>query len=215
MAAAYRLNCPATSALPSPVAIDVQLEIRSGIGMLTEPQREHVRLATRTAQVISISLAAGVIFFAAVVLSLTGQKPPAGAPQVPILSYAAVAIALVAMVMRLIVPGMLAARTRSAVVQRDTARVPQPTLANTAELGDIAPLMGVFQTKVIVGTALLEGAAFFCLVAYLIERQPSSLVVAGVLFCLLIGQIPTVGRTMTWIESELVSIGQMRALERS
>lgn len=183
--------------------------------MLTEPQREHVRLATRTTQIISTALTGGVAFFAAIVLVLSTQQPRGDAPAVPILTYAAAGVALLAVVLRTVVPGLIAAQARQAIVNRDASRVPQPAVHNAAELGDVAPLMGMFQTRLIVGAALLEGGAFFCLVAYLLERQPLALIAAGVLFCFLLGQFPSVARVTGWIETELSTVDQLRQLDRS
>jgi hypothetical protein len=83
-------------------------------------------------------------------------------------------------------------------------------VANAAELGDVLPLSGVYQTRLIIGCAMIEGAAFFCLIAYLLERRPLSLIVAGVLLLLLISQIPTVSKVESWVESELSTINQLR-----
>jgi hypothetical protein len=181
--------------------------------MLTDPQREHIKMAARTMQIIAGALAAGVVIFLAIVLFLTSQRAvgPAGDS---FLTYIAAAYSLAAIMAWAIVPSVIGGRMRQSIVDRNASQWTMK-LANAAELGDALPLTSVYQTRLIVGCALLEGAAFFCLVAYLLEQQPMGLIIAGVLLLLLLSQVPTVPRLESWVEGELATIDQLRLMRRT
>ena len=54
-------------------------------------------------------------------------------------------------------------------------------------------LIGLLQTKIIVASAILEGAVFFLLIAYMAEHSMLSVSAAVVLLLLLVAQMPTSG----------------------
>jgi hypothetical protein len=85
-------------------------------------------------------------------------------------------------------------------------------LPNAAELGDIAPLAAIFQTRTITGAALLQGAAFFACVAYLVEHQQAVLIVAGALLLMIASKFPTVSGLESSIESDAATAQQLRQL---
>jgi hypothetical protein len=67
----------------------------------------------------------------------------------------------------------------------------------------VRPLAATYQTLLIIRCALLEGAAFFSLVAYMIERQPIAIGAAVVLLVALLANFPTASRLEAWIEAKL------------
>ena len=75
---------------------------------------------------------------------------------------------------------------------------------------DAGKLLAVYQTALIIGAALLEGATFFLAIAYFLEGQILSLIVAGVLMGLLVARFPTRSRVAGWIDRELERIDQER-----
>ena len=77
-----------------------------------------------------------------------------------------------------------------------------------ARTGDAGRLMQLLLTKTIVGCALLEGATFLLLVAYLAEGHIASLWCAAVLILAVAAHLPTRWGVVAWIE------GQLRRLER-
>ena len=70
-----------------------------------------------------------------------------------------------------------------------------------------------FQTVLIIRSALLEGGTFFALIAFMLERQAPSLVVAGVLILALVSGLPTRSKVEEAIESERRQIEQLRQME--
>ena len=186
--------------------------------MLTNPQREYLKLAARTMQIIVAALAAGVgTFFAIVLISSPKGQPAAGAPVEPLIAYLAAAFALAAIIVWAVMPRVIAGRIRQAIV--DGKPVPAAGLSGNLPMTDerlqISPLVTMYQTPLIIGSAILEGAALFNLIAYMIERQQMSLIVAGALLLLMLSQIPTVSRLEAWVEGELATIDQLRLLRRT
>jgi hypothetical protein len=182
--------------------------------MLTDPQREYVRKVTLTLQIIVAALAGGALMFLAVVVYTVSQNPPAAARDSYIITYAAFAFAVVAGIASLIVPSLVGGRARNSLIDKDVSNWGLvKNLPNLAELGEVAPLAAIYQTRTIIGAALCEGAAFFACVAYQIEHQRSVLFVAVVLLLMIARHIPTVSGLESWIESELATIQQMRQLK--
>ena len=64
-------------------------------------------------------------------------------------------------------------------------------------------LIDLLQTKIIVAGAILEGAVFFLLIAYMAEHSMLCLSAAVVLLLLLVAQMPTSGRATYWVEDQL------------
>lgn len=124
----------------------------------------------RTVQIIAGALMLGVIAFG-VVAAVMVQGRAAGDP---LLAYVAAGFAVFALVLRSLLPNLMAG----------------------AE-GD-AP--AIYQTQTIVRYALLEGAALFNLVAYLIAAQWWSVAVAGVLLAAMGFGFPTRGKYETWLQ---------------
>ena len=134
----------------------------------------------RALQIITGSLVMGVLLLAAIaVVGLGVLAPP---PQGLILSGIGVVFAVAAFVMHLVVP---------AIIARQQAR--------SAE-GDA--LHGIYQQKTIVGLAILEGAAFFNLVALIVEHNWWSLAIAGGLVFWMLAMFPTKTSVDQWVETQ-------------
>lgn len=143
----------------------------------------HPQSMIRTCQIITGALIAGVVIFALVALIISPERP---APQ-PFIAYVAILVAAQLVVLRFFIPSLVVkARLKDAKVN-----------ARNFPLTQLPPL---FQTKLIVGLGLLEGAAFFNLVAYLLERQWFSIVTAGVMLLLLVMMFPTLNKYERWVD---------------
>lgn len=135
------------------------------------------------AQIIVASLMMGVILFAAVVLI----TPPQPAGDMAVLEYAALGAAGLLLAARAVVPGLLA-----------SAQVRQVMPTNPADLRQ--PLAGVYMSRTIIGGALLEGAAFINLVAYMINRHWSNIGMAGFLVIVMAVTFPSQSQFETWVD---------------
>src|SRR5262245_31451179 len=127
-------------------------------------------------QIIVGAMAAGVVSFFGVIsiIGPTGGRQPG---DTPMLTYTGVAFAVIGLVVWSVLPNLLSKQARKSVLEGDTRR-----------------LATNFQTRLIIGCALLEGVAFVNIIAYMIEGQGVSLIIAGVLVLLLLSQIPTLDR---------------------
>jgi hypothetical protein len=181
--------------------------------MLTEEEIALIARATRPMQIIVGSLSAGVVMFAAAAVFIVSHQagPPAGETLV---TYLAIAFALVSLPLALVIPGVIVRSQRTAAL---AAPPTQPTPSSSGHSSDIErelrPMLAHYQTALIVRSALLEGAAFFCLVAYLIEHRPLSLCGAGGLLLLILSGIPTRAKIESAVESERIELQQIRQLE--
>jgi len=171
-----------------------------------DPDRQDHELVERRVllktQIIMASLVGGCVFFLAVVLSirLRGGAAPAGPG--PLLAYVAVGFAVMALVARAVVPTVLV----RAGLRRLAAR--QTEASDPA--GAVAALWRLFSTRTIVCGAILEGAAFFALVAYLVEGAAIALAVALLLIAALALHFPTRSGTARWIQRQRESLEQER-----
>ncbi|QDU58415.1 hypothetical protein [Aeoliella mucimassa] len=180
--------------------------------------RDSLANQVRAMQIIVLALAMGIFTFGVVVigLGLTDQQPevainpptleepleqPAGengeavdgelaAPGNelpadeqeqwgPFIAYLAIGFAMIATVLGFIVPQVIAARSPATI--------------------------GTYQSTLIVGCALFEGAAFFNLIAYMLEGQLYSLVIAALLMLCILSRFPTVAKVEEWLEARLRS----------
>ena len=182
--------------------------------MLSDPQREYAQTAVRTIQIIVAALAAGVFAFIGVAIFLVSRKNvKAAVPDPPILTYTSIGMAVAIVVSWLFVPSVVASGMKKAIIDgRSTDWGIVKSMPNAGELGVVVPLAVIYQTRTIIAAALLEGAAFFATVAYLIEHQSITLYVAIALAFLILAHIPTISRFESWLDSESTSIEQLRQM---
>lgn len=63
-------------------------------------------------------------------------------------------------------------------------------------------LAGTYQVELIIKVALLEGAAFYNIIAYRVEQQPWTLAIIAALLVFILMQFPTRSRIRNRIETE-------------
>jgi hypothetical protein len=167
----------------------------------------------RVMQIIAGSLLTGVAVFLAVVLFTVlvqnngqGMLPPR---RLPIQSLVAVAMSAVCAPLAFVLPRM---QTHSALRRITTGTWQVPPGANPKAFATGgAKLMAVRLATMVVGLALLEGAAFMGCIAYLLEAQALALGVIGVAAALMLCKFPTENRVRAWLERQadvLAELGQ-------
>ncbi len=119
-----------------------------------------------------------------------GQAPEPDA----FISIVAAAVAGVVVVVRQVVLGVMSGQA----VPKAGVAEPTPQAA-----------FGLYQTRLIVGLGLLEGAAFFNLIAYLLEGHWWSYLVVAALLTWMLASFPTRDRLRRWIDDreQLKSLG--------
>jgi hypothetical protein len=166
--------------------------------MLTDTQRDQIRPIVRTMQIIVGALVLGVTNFLAVVIVVPLDRQNGPQNQF-LLTYLAVGSAAIAIVAYVLAPSILTGALRQAFIADPQA-------------AEVRPIAQIYQTLLIIRCAILEGAAFFCLVSYMLERQPITLAATSVLVLVLLAQFPTLSRESAWIENEMVVAEQFRHL---
>ncbi len=155
-------------------------------------------------QIIVIALTMGLVFFLAIVCFAGPAFNLGGAfGGLPVLTVMGLALAAIELVARTVVVAVMAAAARRKLLRGE------PIAGSDAAVSEAAQLVSLYQTRMIVSAACLEGGAFFLLIAYMLERSPFALVAA---FGLILGvalHFPTrprvakfVGRQMSLIEEE-------------
>ncbi|MDG3006052.1 hypothetical protein [Paludisphaera mucosa] len=176
---------------------------------------DAVQGATRTMQIIVAALAGGVVLFWAMVTLVLpnagGPKPPAAAagPDIlglPLLTAMAIVFGLVSVVASFLVPkvvvdGALGQIAKGMATEDSTAS--RPGAKQVYPASEVAKLLPVYSTQLIIASALNEGAAFFAGIAYMLEHHPATIGVAGVLVALLLSRFPTTDRVQGWLEAQL------------
>ncbi len=158
----------------------------------SSPQTPTFEQSVRTAQIICVAMAMGVATFAAVAIFLRAGKSPGES----LLSYLAAAFSLGAGALSVVVPSFVTGN-QSPDQSASAARGNQDESAD-----DLIPLVALYQTRLIIGLALLEGAAFFCLAAFLLEGHWWTLAPAGILWVFILAQFPITGRIEQWCRQQ-------------
>lgn len=165
--------------------------------MFDEQSKQQVAVTVRTAQIILAALVMGVVMFGVVVLF---GMPGGQAAQGSALTLLAVCFAGVDLVLCLLVPNLIAAVHRRKLAAGTWQAAPSRGPVPDTDAGKLAM---IYQVKMIIGAAMLEGGCFLALFAYMLERHLPSLVMAAVLLVALLAQFPTYGRVEAWIEEQL------------
>jgi hypothetical protein len=145
-----------------------------------------------TAQIIAAALILGPLVFAGIAFVSVQGQPPGD----PTLAFIGIGFSAIAIVLSLLVP---------TVAANQKLRL----LRNAGNEISTADLFAVSQTRVIIRAALLEGAAFFCCIAYMVSRSWLALGAAFVLLVLMVVFFPTRGRFDDWVREQR----ELRALD--
>jgi len=164
-------------------------------------------------QIIVAALAAGCLVFLAVAVWIQGRKGGLHWDVTP-MTLVLVLFAVADGAARLVVPPLVVRSGRRAILQGSY----QPPVGGTPEqraafeeflarTGDAGRLLAVFQTRLILAAALLEGVAFFAIVTYLVEGNGYGLAIALAMVVAILLHLPTRSGVIHWIEDQ---IEQMR-----
>ena len=157
---------------------------------MSDPEWEdRLTPVVHTLQIIVGALVTGCLFFLVIVLVVSSGMAAAGG--MPLISYIAIGFAVMTLLARITIPRAILASGRRKILRQE---------------GHAAAADGLLQllpTATIVACAVLEGATFFLLVAYLIEQWLPALIVAVALIVLLALHMPTRSRVAHWIEGQL------------
>lgn len=158
----------------------------------------------RTMQIIAGALVLGLAVFLGIVVFLVqvqNQGRPLGQAQgAPVMSILALGMLAVLAVMSVVLPDVM---MRQYV--RGTARGHFPSPQSDADW-----LLGLRQTTLILSLALLEGPAFFCCIAYLLEGRFYTLGGALLAILLMGSRFPTEAGLRAWLRRQLDALDAQR-----
>ena len=151
--------------------------------MLNKEQANAIEPAKKVALIIFSALVLGVLFFAAItcVVRLSSEESLFNM-ELSVIALVGVAFAAIVLIPSIIVP-MFAQKAAVKEVAKEFAGKLDESAAATK-------MFGGFQTAMIIGLALLEGAAFFNLIAFLIDGSVFSMVAVAVLLSCMLVRIP-------------------------
>jgi hypothetical protein len=151
----------------------------------------------RTMRIVLGALCVGVVSMAAVMV-WQRQAAPLPPPELPVVTFVALGFAAFMAVFSVAIPLFLQAAWRRQLRRQEG---PPPTGATPA-LSSEEAWWARYQSRLILQAALLEGPAFFQLIAYRVEGLPVSLgVAAGLLICLLM-LFPTRAGVERWVAAQ-------------
>jgi hypothetical protein len=176
---------------------------------------DDIDALTRTCQIIVAALIMGVIFFLAIVLVVVppfankGNGLPAN-----LITYLALGIGAANLVLSFVVPGLVTANGRRQIAREVPAKTndAEKPLRLVDATSDTPRLAILYQTQLIIGAALLEGAAFFNGIAFMLERQPITLFACVVLLVAMAWRMPTSDRVNAWIDGQAMQLQEDRQL---
>ncbi|MEK6260218.1 MAG: hypothetical protein AABP62_16490 [Planctomycetota bacterium] len=137
----------------------------------------------RISQIIAGALIMGVVIFACLAFFIA-KGEPANSPMIALMGAG---MAVMMIVVRFVMPIV--------IVNGAKAR-----LKEAADADRMTQLAGLYQIKMIVGMAVLEGAAFFNLIAYISEKQFWSYGVVAFLLGVMAISFPSQGQFESWAE---------------
>ncbi|WP_339731282.1 hypothetical protein [uncultured Gimesia sp.] len=145
--------------------------------------------------VIWLALIMGVVTFG-IVVGIIGLKDAADGG-LPVITYIGMGMAALMLVLRMIVPNLVARNQFHQTMQAAQAE------GNLDEKQMLGNFYQIFMVRMILGMALLEGAAMLNLVAVLIENQMLAFVPVGILLLVMIASVPTKSKLDGWIRNQM------------
>lgn len=156
-----------------------------------------VRLRVMRIILLVLMASVGMFLVIAVWLRARGMVPGAPAPVVTYVGFVFAAAVLAAM---RFFPNRVVAATRRQIVMIPADQVRRVDLGGIPV--DASALLAAYQTRLIILAALIEGIAYYFLIAYLLDGLWISLVVAGVCLASVALQFPTESGVQRWLERQ-------------
>ena len=162
----------------------------------------------RTSQIIWAALMFGPVAFAGIIVFLTFDQPRDGA--IGFMTLMMAAFAVVAVVTRLVVPDLLVNQQIQALAR---GRRPSGTAGAAMPQTELGLLGTVYQTRLIIASALLEGATFGNLFAFMMERNFLAIAISILLWLGMAIGMPTASGAFEWAERQLRRLHELRSLK--
>jgi hypothetical protein len=160
-------------------------------------------------RIILGALIGGCLAFLIIAVIYRQARDPAPAPTFPIMTYMALGFGIFWTALSFFVPDFFVAAERRKMAQEPERHLNDPQAQLSAT--DAVKLVGLCQTRLIVGAALVEGCVFFFIIAYMLEGSLICLVGALVLLGIMATRFPTRIGVERWVEAQRELLQQERA----
>jgi hypothetical protein len=175
--------------------------------MYVPDQDTRLSAHLRIMRILVIALAMGILTFLVVAIVVRQQDPNQPVPDPPIFTLTGLGFAGLQLILQAVIPGLVATRLRR---QLAAGNWPRLQMSAPVPMDDVGKLCMLYQTRLIVGAALVEGAAFFLLIAYLLEGQIVALAAAAVMLALVLVRFPTQAGLESWLSDQQEQLRQER-----
>jgi hypothetical protein len=161
-----------------------------------------LEVRVRTLRIITAAMVCGAVTAFLILYVVRAQNPqPPRDP--PLISYVALGVAVVMAGAAFVVPNLVAAAARRRLAGSAPEQDPAP---------DPGGWYGLYASCLILRLALLEGPAYFLLLAWFVEGWPVPLLMAAASRALMVAQFPSAERVERWVEAQKELTYQDRAL---
>ena len=164
----------------------------------TGMQGPKFEASVRTMQIIVVALMMGVLSCLLVVL-LTTKGNVLGLNKPTLMTLIAAGFGFLMIVNHFVIPGII---SKAQLKQTASNELPEG-----GEESKQQHVVAIFQTQLIIGMALLEGAAFFNLVELMIDKSGFSLGIVILLMSLMLMKFPTRDKVSFWVQDRMRESG--------
>jgi hypothetical protein len=157
---------------------------------------EDTEKAVVTMQIIATALIGGLVIAGAIVLLLALGRNQQAQPGLRVFSYITVVISVVNILLSIFVPNLFA----NAAVKNAELASGKSGSARGDDIGK--QILKIAQARMIVGLALLEGAAFLCLLAFYLTKSWMLMGVFLLLLVIMAAQFPMRDKLENWLDAK-------------
>jgi len=159
-------------------------------------------------QIIQGAIVAGAIMYAIAAYALREGGVINGRAQEPIVSYACSALAVISLMQFPFITRKIAKENRRKIL----AEARPGDSPEMKSMSDATLLLASYQTQMIIGAAILEGATFGLIVAFIVDGTYWTLIGAAMISAVNAFQFPTRSRVEGWLSEQRELVEQERAV---
>lgn len=175
--------------------------------MSTNQERDPTEGILFSLRIIHLALAVGVAGFLVIAVGvmrkgiILGKDPWAVTNPMTLI---ALAFGIVTIIAHVFIPKL--------IVNARRVEIARSKPGDDRVESDAEGMTAIYMTQMIIGSALIEGAAFFNTIVYSLEGTVLPLLLAVLLLGILISRIPTRSSMTAWLEAHLVRLREERHL---
>ena len=161
-----------------------------------------------TMRIILGALVAGCVAFLIIAVILRQGGQMALPPGLPVFTYVSLGFAVFWTALSFFIPDFFIAAERRKLAQAPARHLNDPQAR--LRTSDMVKLLGLYSTRMVISSAIVEGCVFFFLIAYLLEGSLICLVGALALLGIMGAKFPTRAGVERWLEQQQELLQQER-----